>query len=116
MAEESNPASLDTLSFERSVSPVVRTFHHAAFDAADLATRKQGDTVTVCLPARDEALTVGAIVSTIREHLVEGCGLVDEILVVDDHSEDATAKIAEEAGARVLRAADVLSEHGVGHG
>jgi len=55
-------------------------------------------------------------VATIRRALVEGAGLVDEILVVDDHSEDRTAGAAAEAGARVIRAAEVLPDHGNGHG
>src|SRR5207248_2271411 len=55
-------------------------------------------------------------VATIRRALVEGAGLVDEILVVDDHSEDRTADAAAGAGARVIRAAEVLADHGNGHG
>ena len=100
----------------RSAAAILRTFHHAQFDARALADAKAGRTVSVCLPARNEAGTVGAIVATIRRALVEGAGLVDEILVVDDHSEDRTAGAAAEAGARVIRAAEVLPDHGNGHG
>jgi glucosyl-3-phosphoglycerate synthase len=70
----------------------------------------------VCLPARDEEATVGAIVTDLRSRLVERVGLVDEVLVVDDHSLDATAKVAEEAGARVVAVDDVLPELGPGEG
>src|SRR5690606_32377489 len=42
--------------------------------------------------------------------------LVDEIVVVDDHSTDATAERAAGAGARVVDASTVLVEHGRGHG
>ena len=72
--------------------------------------------MSVCLPARNEEATVGHIVSSIRDELVDSVGLVNEILVVDDHSADATAAIAASAGARVIAAADVLPEHGNGHG
>jgi glucosyl-3-phosphoglycerate synthase len=72
--------------------------------------------VAVCLPARNEEATVGHIVARIRQHFVDDVGLVDEILVVDDHSTDATAVAAAEAGARVVAAADVLPGHGVGTG
>jgi glucosyl-3-phosphoglycerate synthase len=100
----------------RSAAAILRTFHHAQYDARALAEAKAGRTVSVCLPARDEAATVGAIVDTIRETLVEAIPLVDEILVVDDHSTDATADVAAAAGARVIGAADVLPELGNGHG
>ena len=88
----------------RSAAAILRTFHHAQFDARALADAKAGRTVSVCLPARDEEATVGHIVASIRRDLVETVGLVDEILVVDDHSDDATATVAADAGARVIAA------------
>ncbi len=100
----------------RSVPPVLAVFHHGDFDPVALAARKAGTTVSVCLPARDEEATVADIVSRIRRDLVDGCGLVDEVVVVDDHSSDDTAAVAARAGARVVRAAEVLPEHGDGHG
>jgi glucosyl-3-phosphoglycerate synthase len=100
----------------RSAAPILRTFHHAQFDARVLADAKAGRTVSVCLPARNEEATVGHIVAAIRRELLEAAGLVDEILVVDDHSNDATAAAAAAAGARVIAAADVLPEHGHGPG
>lgn len=72
------------------------------YAAADLAARKAGRTVTVCLPARDEAATVGGIVGIVRSALCEDHGLVDEIVVVDDASSDDTAAVARAAGARVV--------------
>jgi len=65
---------------------------------ADLASAKAGQTVSVCLPARDEAATVGAIV---REAIALE-PLVDEVIVVDDASVDGTAAEAAAAGARVV--------------
>jgi len=100
----------------RSAAAILRTFHHAQFDARALADAKAGRTVSVCLPARNEEATVGSIVERIRRELVESVGLVDEILVVDDHSSDGTAAVAAAAGARVVSAAEVLPEHGNGHG
>lgn len=68
------------------------------------AKAEAGLTVSVCLPALDEEATVGAICSTITRELVEGCGLVDELMVVDSGSTDATASEAASGGARVYRA------------
>jgi glucosyl-3-phosphoglycerate synthase len=95
---------------------VIRTFHHDEFDAARLAAGKGHQRIALCLPARNEAATVGAIVETIRRDLVDRVPLVDELLVVDDHSSDETARVATDAGARVVNAADVLPQYGEGHG
>jgi polyisoprenyl-phosphate glycosyltransferase len=51
----------------------------------------------VIIPARNEAPTVGLIVSAARQ--ARGVG---KVIVVDDHSTDATAHIAREAGAIVI--------------
>jgi glucosyl-3-phosphoglycerate synthase len=65
-------------------------------------TMMQRPTIAVVLPARNEAETVGAIVQRIRRDLDD---LVDDILVVDDGSADATPVVAELAGARVVPSA-----------
>jgi len=98
------------------VSPPPRTHHHADFAVDGLLEAKRGRTVSVCLPARDEAETVGTIAATIVRELQERHALVDELLVVDDGSSDATATIAEAAGARVLATSDVLPEFGLSSG
>jgi glucosyl-3-phosphoglycerate synthase len=75
--------------------------------------------VSVCLPARDEAPTIGGIVREIRGALVSsegGNGLVDEVVVIDDGSTDPTAAIARAAGATVVAEADVLPDAGPGSG
>ena len=94
----------------------VRSLHHRDFDAAELAGRRGDTTVSVCLPARNEADTIGAIVTTIDTELRSAVALVDEIIVVDDHSTDDTAAIAAAAGAKVVAADEVLPDYGVGHG
>ncbi len=95
---------------------MIRTFHHAEFDASALAEVKGHQLVSVCLPARNEADTVGPIVELLRTRLLDEVGLIDEIVVVDDHSTDRTADIALDAGAKVVDAESVLPEYGEGHG
>ncbi|MFK3985171.1 glucosyl-3-phosphoglycerate synthase [Micromonospora sp. NPDC050397] len=70
---------------------------------AQVLVRAKGDTtVSVVIPAFDEEATVGAIVATIREYLVDRIALVDEVIVVDSRSSDRTAAVASAAGARVV--------------
>ena len=67
--------------------------------------------VSVCLPARNEAATVRAIV---REAV--RLDVVSEVVVLDDGSSDGTAEIAGRAGARVVSEASVLPNAGGGSG
>ncbi|MEU9618336.1 glucosyl-3-phosphoglycerate synthase [Streptomyces sp. NPDC088251] len=74
-----------------------------------LAAKEPGrGSVSVVLPALNEEATVGAIVATIRRELMEKVQLVDELVVIDSGSTDATAKAAREAGARVVHRDDIL--------
>jgi glucosyl-3-phosphoglycerate synthase len=94
----------------------VRTHDADDFAIDALVAAKGSTSVSVCLPARNEETTVGPIVAAIRSGLVERLGLVDEIVVVDDHSSDRTQEVAAAAGARVVVASEVLPDHGRGHG
>jgi hypothetical protein len=95
-----------------------RTFHYSQFELAKLraARERLGLTVSVCLPTRDEADTVGTIVKALRKSLLERSRLIDEIVVMDAGSDDDTAAIALAEGARVFREQDVLPEVGPGSG
>jgi len=57
-----------------------------------------GDGLTVVVAARDEADTIAETVAALRRQFGEA-----EVIVADDGSRDATAHLAETAGARVLR-------------
>ncbi len=59
-------------------------------------TAAEETTVSAVIPAYNEEKTIEAVVKGALSH-------VDEVLVVDDGSTDDTARIAEEAGAKVLR-------------
>jgi len=96
-----------------------RTFHHSQFEPlAKLRTAKErlGVTVSVCLPTRDEAATVGGIVRNLRRNLVERSRLVDEIVVMDAGSGDDTPAIAQAEGAKVFFEHEVLPGEGPGSG
>ena len=88
-----------------------RTYHAGDFDVEHLAAAKRaaGLSVSVVLPAKNEAGTVAEVVRTVVE--LKG-RLVDEIVVLDGSSTDGTPEIAEAAGARVCLAADVMPELG----
>ena len=80
-------------------------FHHSEFAPESLAAGRQLS-VSVCIPARNEAATIGSIVRTVRSHFSADAGgvdLVDEVVVVDDGSSDRTAEVASRAGASVVR-------------
>jgi glucosyl-3-phosphoglycerate synthase len=74
---------------------------------AELQAAKRGRTISVVLPALNEAATVGAVIDTITPMLG---GLVDELIVLDSGSTDDTEARAVAAGARVVRREDVLPE------
>jgi glucosyl-3-phosphoglycerate synthase len=96
-----------------------RTFHFSQFEPlAKLRTAKErlGLTISVCIPTRDEAATVGGIVRIVRRNLLERARLVDEIVVMDAGSGDDTAAIARAEGATVFFEHDVLPGQGPGSG
>ena len=87
-----------------------RSFHHRDFTAADLVTLKGGTTISVCVPAKNEAATIAGIVQAIRTPLVLEHPLVDEIVVVDDRSTDGTGALAAAAGATVVSTCAPLAD------
>jgi glucosyl-3-phosphoglycerate synthase len=86
---------------------LIRPFHHEQFPVELLRERKR-EPVTVVLPSREVADTIGPIV----ERLLGLEGVVDQVLVVDAASEDGTAEIAAALGADVHQEAQLLPEFG----
>ena len=85
-----------------------RTRHHSEWTPARVAAERRRS-ISVCLPARNEAATIGHIVDALVP--LREAGVIDELVVVDD-STDGTAGIAAARGADVHRQADLRSELG----
>jgi glucosyl-3-phosphoglycerate synthase len=86
-----------------------RSFHHSSYPPERIAAERE-QSISLCLPARECAATIQAIVEALLE-LREG-GAIDEVVVVDAASGDGTAELAERAGARVLQEGELMSDHG----
>jgi glucosyl-3-phosphoglycerate synthase len=65
--------------------------------------------VSVCIPVREEAATIGGIVAAVVDE-------VDQVVVVDSSSTDGSARIAAAAGAEVYDQSELLPQFGKGQG
>ena len=87
----------------------LRSHHHSEFPAERLRAERE-ESISVCVPAREEAATIAGVVGplvTLRE-----AGVVDQVVVVDADSSDGTGAIAAELGAEVHRQAQLLPSFG----
>ncbi|MGW4483546.1 glucosyl-3-phosphoglycerate synthase [Amycolatopsis sp. NPDC004368] len=84
-----------------------RTWQEPGWTPADILAAKRDRTVSVVLPALDEERTVGDVVASVRPLLGT---VVDELVVIDSGSTDATASVAAAAGARVVHREEVLPD------
>ncbi len=90
-----------------------RTSRAAQWPLATLLAAKAASetTVSVVLPALNEAATIGAIVASLVRDLRDVSEpLIEEVVVIDSGSSDQTAAAARAAGARVLHREDVLPD------
>jgi glucosyl-3-phosphoglycerate synthase len=89
-----------------------RSFHHSLYPPARIATERaeRGLSVSVCLPARECADTVGQIVGALAELREQGA--VDDVVVIDAASADGTAAVAARAGAVVWQEAELMPSYG----
>ncbi|GAA1075615.1 glucosyl-3-phosphoglycerate synthase [Tsukamurella spumae] len=76
-----------------------RFFSEPGWTVEELVAAKRGRTVSVVMPALNEEATVGGVVATIAPLVGT---LVDELIVLDSGSTDATAERARAAGATVI--------------
>ncbi|MER6667133.1 glucosyl-3-phosphoglycerate synthase [Amycolatopsis japonica] len=84
-----------------------RTWQNPGWTVEDIVAAKGDRTVSVVLPALDEEDTVAEVVGTVRPLLGT---VVDELIVMDSGSTDATPELAARAGARVVHREDVLPD------
>lgn len=60
-------------------------------------------TVAAIIPARDEAQSIGQVVTSLKKlHDAKGLNIIDKVIVCDNGSTDDTARIASLAGAKVV--------------
>jgi glucosyl-3-phosphoglycerate synthase len=84
------------------------TYNHDAFPAERLASGREC-AVSVCLPARNEARTIGPILEELMP--LREAGVVDQIVVLD-RSTDDTAQIARALGAEVHAQDELMPDLG----
>ncbi|MFM7488814.1 MAG: glucosyl-3-phosphoglycerate synthase [Actinomycetota bacterium] len=92
----------------------MKTFDPTGWDLSTAMALKNDVSVSVCIPCRNEAETIGDLVRMIDDALVGT--LVDELIVLDDGSADGTGEVASEAGATVVPVDYVHFFHGTAHG
>jgi glucosyl-3-phosphoglycerate synthase len=86
---------------------LIGRFHHSEFPLGRLLQEKR-EAVTVVLPTREVADTIGPIIDQLRT-----LGrLIDQILVIDAASQDGTADIAAQLGAEVHQESELLPAFG----
>ena len=83
------------------------TWYQPPWTVDELVAAKRGRTISVVLPALNEAATVAAVIDTITPMVG---GLVDELIVLDSGSTDDTEVRAAAAGARVVHREEALPE------
>ena len=89
------------------------TYHHGDFTIPQLAdiVKSQRIKVTVIIPARNVASTVGDVLDKAVKPLVEG-KVVKSVIAIDANCEDGTGRVAAEHGATVLQRAEIAPELG----
>jgi glycosyltransferase involved in cell wall biosynthesis len=72
------------------IDDVPWTLTSEEFDLDRVLDMATSTSISVIIPAKNEAATIGAVLDAVTHHE----GLVNELLVVNDHSNDDTATVA----------------------
>lgn len=87
---------------------------HRSFDSSKYTVERvlaaKDSTVTVLLPAREVAETIGGVLDVLVP--LKRRGVIDELVVIDSDSIDGTAGVARAKGADVLQRAEILTRFG----
>ncbi|MBI4277648.1 MAG: glucosyl-3-phosphoglycerate synthase [Armatimonadetes bacterium] len=107
-----------------SAAAVNKWFAENSFHAREFADldrlvdlkRRAGVTVSLGLPTLNEEATIGSIIATLRDALMQRVPLLDEIVVIDSGSQDQTVEIARDLDVPVYQHAEILPQHGTFRG
>jgi glycosyltransferase involved in cell wall biosynthesis/nucleotide-binding universal stress UspA family protein len=91
------------------------TYHADEFDNLDFLVslkRSKGLTISLALPALNEEATVGKVITTVKQALMDAFPLLDEIILIDSDSSDDTRKIATNLGIPVFIHQQTLPQFG----
>jgi nucleotide-binding universal stress UspA family protein len=80
------------------------------------AKNNQGLSISLGLPALNEATTVGKVIQTIKTALMDEVPLLDEIVLIDSGSVDYTREIAADLGIPVYIHQEILPQYDSYHG
>lgn len=78
--------------------------------------QQQNLTISLAMPSLNEEATVGKVIRTIKQALMERVPLVDEIVLIDSGSTDRTRSIAEKLDVPVYVHQELLPEYGARSG
>lgn len=84
---------------------MIKQFHYKEFLPLERIVhlkQKQNISVSVVIPASNEARTIGNIITRTKDELFDNVRLIDEIIVIDGNSTDGTRECALDAGAAVF--------------
>jgi glucosyl-3-phosphoglycerate synthase len=88
---------------------LARRSYHGSSTLEDLLALKD-KSISVVLPTRDVADTLGPLLETLEP--TRSTGLIDELLIVDAASTDATGRVAERHGVTMLQESDLMPAFG----
>jgi glucosyl-3-phosphoglycerate synthase len=87
----------------------LRSFHHSEFPADRLRAQRE-ESISVCVPTREEAATIAGVVAPLIA--LRDAGVLDQVVVVDAASIDGTGAIAARLGTEVHDQAALAPEYG----
>lgn len=87
----------------------VRSFHHSDFPP-DRLRAERAESISVCVPAREEAATIGGVLEPLLA--LREAGVLDQVVVVDADSVDGTGAIAARLGAEVRLESELVPGYG----